>query len=109
MSLQPVLHRNKVVVVVGAGPSGLAAALNLQKQGVRVIVLEARNRPGGRVHTVANALSVPVDFGAQLCTGMSADAQRESPPDPTALLARQLGIDLLELSSSAPLFDGTKH
>ena len=57
------------MIVVGAGPSGLSAALHLQSLGVDVITLEARDRPGGRVHTVADVLSVPVDFGAQLCTG----------------------------------------
>jgi monoamine oxidase len=40
------------VVVVGAGLSGLAAALVLRSGGWEVIVLEARDRVGGRVHTL---------------------------------------------------------
>lgn len=40
------------VVVVGAGPAGLVAAYELQQAGLRVLVLEARERVGGRVHTV---------------------------------------------------------
>jgi len=40
------------VVVIGAGLSGLVAAHELQKMGKRVVVLEARNRIGGRIHTV---------------------------------------------------------
>lgn len=52
------------VVVVGAGVAGLRAALDLQAAGKRVLVLEARNRVGGRSMpgTVAGK---PVDFGGQ--------------------------------------------
>ncbi len=37
------------VIVVGAGLAGLAAARDLHRAGVDVLVLEARDRPGGRV------------------------------------------------------------
>ncbi len=40
------------VIVVGAGFAGLAAADQLQKQGRSVLLLEARDRIGGRAHTV---------------------------------------------------------
>lgn len=52
------------VVVVGAGAAGLTAAARLRALGHRVIVLEARGRVGGRVHT-DRRLGIPFDAGAQ--------------------------------------------
>jgi oxygen-dependent protoporphyrinogen oxidase len=40
------------IYVVGAGPSGLAAALRLQQAGRTVVVLEERDRPGGQLLTL---------------------------------------------------------
>ncbi len=51
------------VVVIGAGVAGLAAAQELRARGYDVHVLEARDRPGGRVWT-DRTLGVPVDLGA---------------------------------------------
>lgn len=47
---QPTLTKKpKSVIIIGAGFSGLAAAMKLKKAGVNVTVLESRNRIGGRV------------------------------------------------------------
>lgn len=54
------------VVVVGAGVAGLAAARDLAGAGLRVRVLEARGRTGGRVHTLHDgAHPLPVELGAE--------------------------------------------
>lgn len=97
----------KRVIVVGAGPSGLAAAHHLERRGASVTVLEARDRVGGRIYTNRTQFSQPCDYGAQLCTGVSPDLGKRVAPDPTALLCRQLGIELLALDTHHPLFDGT--
>jgi monoamine oxidase len=43
------------IIVIGAGAAGLMAARLLAKAGKRVIVLEARNRTGGRIHSIDDA------------------------------------------------------
>jgi monoamine oxidase len=43
---------DKTVTIIGAGLAGLSAAYHLQRAGWRVIVLEARERVGGRVYSV---------------------------------------------------------
>jgi monoamine oxidase len=54
------------VLVIGAGVAGLAAARELSGHGVRVVVLEARGRIGGRIHTIhAPGDPVPVELGAE--------------------------------------------
>jgi len=45
------------VIVVGAGLAGLAAAYELERAGYDVTILEARTRPGGRVHTLREPFS----------------------------------------------------
>ncbi|HET8713025.1 MAG TPA: NAD(P)/FAD-dependent oxidoreductase [Gemmatimonadales bacterium] len=67
----PARHRKKVdAVVIGAGASGLAAARDLSQAGLRVIVVEARSRVGGRVLTVHDSRSpVPLELGAEFVHG----------------------------------------
>ena len=47
------------VIVIGAGLSGLQAAWNLEQKGFKVLVLEGRDRVGGRVFTFGNVQGVP--------------------------------------------------
>ncbi len=48
--------------------AGVAAAARLQTQGVKVTVLEARNRLGGRIWT-DGSLGFPLDMGAMWIEG----------------------------------------
>ena len=47
----------KRVIVIGAGLAGLCAAYELEALGHDVTVLEAQDRPGGRVHTLRSPFS----------------------------------------------------
>lgn len=63
--------RDGDVIVVGAGFTGLSAAHELERAGLRVIVLEARDRVGGRVEAVDIAPGERIDSGGQfLCEDM---------------------------------------
>jgi phytoene dehydrogenase-like protein len=55
------------VVVIGAGPNGLAAALRLQEGGARVLVLEGSGEPGGGTRT--SALTLP-GFRHDVCAAV---------------------------------------
>ena len=57
--------RTADVIIVGAGLAGLAAARALVAAGIEPLVLEARDRVGGRVYTRAAADGTPLDLGAQ--------------------------------------------
>jgi hypothetical protein len=52
------------VIVVGAGAAGLGAGQKLAELGLRAVVLEARDRIGGRCYC-DNTFPAPFDFGGQ--------------------------------------------
>ena len=90
------------VIVVGAGFTGLAAARELERQGLSALVLEAQARVGGRVKGGRNGLGEPCDLGGQfLCDEMTAllDLIREQggtlvePPAQGALRAQPSSWD----------------
>ena len=60
----------ETVVVIGAGIAGLSAAIRLGASGYRVIVVESRDRPGGRMWT-DHSLGTAVDLGAAWIHGDS--------------------------------------
>lgn len=74
--------REAEILVLGAGISGLAAARALADKGRKVIVLEARDRIGGRIWT-DSSLGVPLDLGASWIHGVNGN--------PITKLAKQFG------------------
>jgi monoamine oxidase len=83
------------VLVIGAGIAGLAAARHLAIDGYDVVVLEARDRIGGRIWT-SQALSIPADLGASWIHGFE--------DNPIARLARRYDVTVLrtDISSVTP-------
>jgi monoamine oxidase len=57
LAATPVTRKQRRVVVVGAGLSGMVAALEVRSAGFDVTILEANSRPGGRVHTLREPFS----------------------------------------------------
>ncbi|MBO9626454.1 MAG: FAD-dependent oxidoreductase [Microbacterium sp.] len=74
-------------IVIGAGMSGVTCARMLADAGQRVLVLEARDRVGGRMHT-DRAAGFPVDLGASWIHGIDGS--------PLWDLVQALGIPTLE-------------
>jgi monoamine oxidase len=58
------------VLVLGAGMAGLSAARELSHRGLRVTLLEARARPGGRILTEdVSGWATPIELGAEFVHG----------------------------------------
>lgn len=89
------------VIVIGAGLSGLVAARQLIFLGFKVVVLEGRARPGGRVRSKrmsgekANT-EAAADLGGSVLTGINGN--------PLGVLARQLGFPLHKVRDVCPLY-----
>ncbi len=56
-------------IVIGAGASGLGAARELANASKKVVVLEARDRIGGRMWTDTTSMGIPVERGGELIHG----------------------------------------
>ena len=86
------------VLIVGAGPAGLAAALVFEGSNHRIIHVEARNRIGGRTHTLAVGPHQSIDVGAHWLHASKAN--------PLVREAKNLGIALSSANQWPVVMDG---
>lgn len=84
------------VIVIGAGIAGLAAAQQLQYFGMDVVVLEARDRVGGRIATFRKGNYI-ADLGAMVLTGLGGN--------PINILAKQINTTLYKVRPKCPLYE----
>lgn len=74
------------VIVIGAGMAGLAAAQRLAQRGIKPLVLEARDRIGGRLWTSNKWPDAPMDLGASWIHGVDGN--------PITALAQTVGAKM---------------
>lgn len=79
------------VLILGAGMAGLAAARALAEHGLRVLVLEARDRVGGRIFSESTEHGVVVEHGAEFIHG--------KPPELLKLI-EESGVSITERDGS---------
>ncbi|VFQ60558.1 unnamed protein product [Cuscuta campestris] len=92
------LSASPSVIVIGAGFAGLAAARALSDASFKVVVLESRNRIGGRAHT-NYSFGFPVDLGASWLHGVCDE-------NPLAHVIGRLGLPLYRTSGdNSVLYD----
>ena len=88
------------VIIIGAGMSGLAAAVRLSRAGLSVQILEARERIGGRVLTQTESSSgLPIELGAEFIHGF--------PPEIWEPLQRS-NINVTEVEGENWCLDGSR-
>ena len=93
---QPLPQKTGKVVVIGAGIAGLAAAQQLKSFGMDVVVLESRDRVGGRIATFRKGPYI-ADLGAMVVTGLGGN--------PITVLSKQVNMELMKISQKCPLYE----
>ncbi|KAI6179940.1 SWIRM domain-containing protein [Aphelenchoides besseyi] len=85
------------IVVIGAGIAGLAAASQLKFLGFDVLIIEARNRIGGRIFTNETVTKIATDMGPSLIEGINGN--------PLITLLKQMPALTRPISFKCPLYD----
>lgn len=85
-------------VIIGAGISGLVAALELERMGYLPIILEATDKIGGRVKT-DDIQGYPLDYGFQVLLTAYPEAQR---------YLDYIQLDLIRFKPGSIIFNGGK-
>lgn len=82
------------VIIIGAGAAGLAAGQRLLQKGKRAIILEARDRVGGRIHTQRDERGV-IELGAEYIHGENVSTWEyvRASKTPTQLYFSELSIN----------------
>ncbi|XP_035548449.1 polyamine oxidase 3-like [Juglans regia] len=92
------VERKPSVIVIGGGMAGIAAARALHDASFQVVLLESRDRIGGRVYT-DYTFGFPVDLGASWLHGVCKE-------NPLAPLIGRLGLPLYRTSGdNSVLYD----
>jgi len=63
------MQHDPPVIIIGAGIAGLSAAEILSQSGIPVLLLEARERIGGRIYTRHDSSGFPIELGAEFIHG----------------------------------------
>src|SRR3984957_7539890 len=87
--------QNIDVLIIGVGAAGLIAWRELHSLGLHVVVLEARDRMGGRILT-DHSTSSPIELGAEFVHGK---------PKAIWPILEQARLEMLEISDTRLVFD----
>jgi len=86
------------VIIIGAGATGLVAGLELALTGKKVLIIEAKDRTGGRIYTINNE-ETPIELGAEFVHG---DLEQ------TRGLLKKANAELFELKGDIWRKEGTE-
>src|ERR1700730_15070654 len=78
------------VLIIGGGIAGLTATRHLTEAGLRLTLLEARDRLGGRIYTQHTA-QYPVELGAEFVHGK---------PEEILALAAEAGVPIVPIQGN---------